>query len=83
MDWDVACVNPIVGDALQLSWSLAYPSHFTLQVFNTIGQCLYQLPVSLHDSLSTTTSPFTLDAGMYIVRVRNEKGEKILRVWKP
>ena len=83
MDWDVACVNPIVGDALQLSWSLAYPSHFTLQVFNTIGQCLYQLPVSLDASSSTSNLPLILDAGMYIVRVRNEKGEKILRVWKP
>jgi hypothetical protein len=83
MDWDVACVNPIVGDALQLSWSLAYPSHFTLQVFNTLGQSLYQLPISLNAFSSTSTLPLTLDAGMYIVRISNEKGEKILRVWKP
>jgi hypothetical protein len=83
IDWDVACVNPIVGDALQLQWSLAYPSNFTLQVFNTIGQCLYQLPVSLNASSSTSNLPLTLDAGMYMVRISNEKGEKILRVWKP
>jgi hypothetical protein len=82
-DWDVACVNPIVGDALQLSWSLVNSSHFTLEVFNAIGQCLYQLPVSLNASSSTSTLPLTLDAGMYMVRISNEKGEKILRVWKP
>jgi hypothetical protein len=83
IDWDVACVNPIVGDALQLQWSLAYPSNFTLQVFNAIGQCLYQLPVSLNASSSTSNLPLMLDAGMYMLRISNEKGEKILRVWKP
>ncbi len=83
IDWDVACVNPIVGDALQLQWSLAYPSNFTLQVFNAIGQCLYQFPISLNASSSKSTLPLTLDAGMYIVRISNEKGEKILRVCKP
>jgi len=83
IDWDVACVNPIVGDALQLQWSLVNSTHFTLQVFNAIGQCLYQLPVSLNASSSKSTLPLTLDAGMYIVRISNEKGEKILRVCKP
>jgi hypothetical protein len=83
IDWDVACVNPIVGDALQLSWSLAYPSHFTFEVLNTLGQSLYQIPIFLNAASSSTTLPLTLDAGMYIMRVRNEKGEKILRVWKP
>jgi hypothetical protein len=83
MDWDVACVNPIVGDALQLSWSLVNSSHFTLEVFNAIGQCLYQLPVSLNASSTTSNLPLTLDAGMYMLRISNEKGEKILRVWKP
>jgi hypothetical protein len=83
IDWDVACVNPIVGDALQLQWSLAYPSNFTLQVFNTIGQCLYQLPVSINASSNTSNLPLTLDAGMYMLRISNEKGEKILRVLKP
>ena len=83
IDWDVACVNPIVGDALQLRWSLAYPSNFTLQFFNAVGQCLYQLPVSLNTSSSTINLPLTLDAGMYIVRISNEKGEKKLRIWKP
>jgi hypothetical protein len=83
IDWDVACVNPIVGDALQLQWSLAYPSNFTLQVFNAIGQCLYQLPVSLNASSSTSNLPLMLDAGMYMLRISNEKGEKKLRIWKP
>ena len=83
MDWDVACVNPIVGDALQLQWSLVNSSHFTLEVLNTLGQILYQLPVSLDASSSTSNLPLTLDAGMYMVRISNEKGEKILRVWKP
>jgi hypothetical protein len=83
MDWDVACVNPIVGDALQLSWSLVNSSLFTLEVFNAIGQCLYQLPVSLNASSSTSNLPLMLDAGMYMLRISNEKGEKILRVWKP
>ena len=41
------------------------------------------LPVSLNASSSKSTLPLTLDAGMYIVRISNEKGEKILRVWKP
>ncbi|MEY4291776.1 MAG: Secretion system C-terminal sorting domain, partial [Bacteroidota bacterium] len=76
-------VNPIVGDALQLQWSLVNSSHFTLEVLNTLGQILYQLPVSLDASSTTSNLPLILDAGMYIVRVRNEKGEKILRVWKP
>ena len=83
IDWDVVCVNPIIGDDLQLTWSLAYSSNFTLQVYNTLGQSLYQSPISLSASTNTSILPLVLHTGMYILHIRNAQGEKILRLWKP